>query len=506
MAVTYDGNDVTLYLNGFTLGTRPANIDTAINGGSLSIGNRGAFDEFAVYDRPLTPHEVLDRWAIGLSTDGQPCRRTPADSYGADVVESGAIRYYRFEEADFEGLTERRAIDSSSRCAPGFVASSSSADDSSPLGNSVSNINQTAVYAPSVGLPDGDSERTIEFWVNPLATSGIEHWQWVTYGDFQIRYRPFTRQIDVTSNGQQVAAWTSQEPLAGLWHHIALTYDGTDLNLYLNGENLGPRTAEIDTNLADAPLSIGPRASLDELAIYPTTLNPQIFDGRWRDALDILGIQPCAAAPTDSYGQAITNNNPVTYFRFEEVPTTSEVVQRITPDAGTICVPAIIRNGTQADDSSPLGNSVLNVDQTAVYAPSVGLPDGNSERTIEFWVNPLETSGIEHWQWVTYGDFQIRYRPFTRQIDVTSNGQQVAAWTSQEPLAGLWHHIALTYDGTDLNLYLNGENLGPRTAEIDTNLADAPLSIGPRASLDELAIYPTTLNPQELEARPGLVQ
>ena len=79
------------------------------------------------------------------------------------------------------------------------------------------------------------------------------------------------------------------------------------------------------------------------------------------------------------------------YYRFEEFPETSPVGPRVTPDAGSVCVPGFIRADATVTELSPLGSGVFRDSATAVYAPSVGLPDGGSERTVEFWVNPIST-------------------------------------------------------------------------------------------------------------------
>ena len=85
-------------------------------------------------------------------------------------------------------------------------------------------------------------------------------------------------------------------------------------------------------------------------------------------------------------------------------------------------------------------------------------------------------------------------------------GEQNAAGDSQLPL-DTWTHLAVTFDGTSLRLYVNG-NLEQTTAVSGAmSGSDGPLRIGGNAVwdewfdglIDELRIYSRALSPTEIQ-------
>ncbi len=70
--MTYDGNAVTLYLNGQAEGSRNVELNTALNADGLTIGYRpggsrwqGELDEAMVFDRALSADEIAAIYAAG---------------------------------------------------------------------------------------------------------------------------------------------------------------------------------------------------------------------------------------------------------------------------------------------------------------------------------------------------------------------------------------------------------------------------------------------------------
>jgi hypothetical protein len=72
--MTYDGAQVTLYLNGVSAGSAPASGPLQPNPGPLWIANnsypgeafRGRVDDVRVYDRVLTPAEIVSDMGAGV--------------------------------------------------------------------------------------------------------------------------------------------------------------------------------------------------------------------------------------------------------------------------------------------------------------------------------------------------------------------------------------------------------------------------------------------------------
>lgn len=143
----------------------------------------------------------------------------------------------------------------------------------------------------------------------------------------------------------------------------------------------------------------------------------------------------------------------------------------------------------------------------------VGLPLGNSPRTLVLWFKtPRNLSSETESALFQYGsdaDSQMfglitsanapgRLYFFGYNSDVAGN----------TPLAPeTWYHAAVTYDGTTVTLYLNGQPDGSRSVELNTTLNANGVTIGYRpgsarwlGQLDEVMLFDRALAPEEIAA------
>lgn len=158
-------------------------------------------------------------------------------------------------------------------------------------------------------IPDEDEPFTVEAWINPAGpTAGDQGGQMLFWGN----------QAGSQSNGFRMRGpngvrhyfWGNDHdedfvdgsiipdesgPFEDGWHHLALTYDGSETNWYHNGEPLGSPRAVSGLAVADANHRIGSR------------LNAEFFDGFmdeigiWnvaRTAEEILGDRDVCLDPT----------------------------------------------------------------------------------------------------------------------------------------------------------------------------------------------------------------
>ena len=74
--MTYDGTTLRLYVNGTQVGSRPVSGSLLTSTGALRIGGnsiwgeffQGRIDEIRIYNRALSPSEVLSDMNIGVSS------------------------------------------------------------------------------------------------------------------------------------------------------------------------------------------------------------------------------------------------------------------------------------------------------------------------------------------------------------------------------------------------------------------------------------------------------
>ena len=91
----------------------------------------------------------------------------------------------------------------------------------------------------------------------------------------------------------------------------------------------------------------------------------------------------------------------------------------------------------------------------------------------------------------------------------TANGETSTLVGTVEVVAGEWTHVAATYDGAAMRLYVNGQASGslPRTGSIAQNaMVPAALGATPQGDrrfdglIDEVRLYTMVLSPGEIEA------
>ncbi len=180
------------------------------------------------------------------------------------------------------------------------------------------------------------------------------------------------------------------------------------------------------------------------------------------------------------------------------------------------------------------GDSAYSVSELAVYSPQpdiwasgvtgsalhlgggdpIEVPDSNSldltnQGTIELWAK--KDSNRNYQAYVTKGTsnaYQL--------LDYGTTGRLALRWgsnsdnlvTDAELSTGAWSHIAATYDGSHLRIYINGQ-LSKDTAYTTDAVANTdPLRIGSRiggygfaGTIDEVVIYNKALTPAEVSAR-----
>lgn len=152
-----------------------------------------------------------------------------------------------------------------------------------------------------------------------------------------------------------------------------------------------------------------------------------------------------------------------------------------------------------------------------------GLPLGNSPRTISAWIKSFgETPGQKYQTIVGWGNpgtnnqvFAVErggggsdYPIYDDKLFVLGWNNDFAGKTTIEFNA--WHHIAVTFDGSNLNVYLNGVNDGRTTKTYNTQLNSYGLRIGVtppndgwhmyfNGNIDDVRIYNRALSETEIQ-------
>jgi hypothetical protein len=391
-----------------------------------------------------------------------------------------------------------------------------------------------------VRIPDDAALRmtsalTIEAWINP-STRGtydevVSKWD-VVVGSNQ---KSFTTAI--SPSGQFYLALSPAGTDSGVtwvqnwgavptneWTHVAGTYDGSAIRIYVNGElnNQGSYSGGIYPGTND--LGIGGNVGggwlgqvgspfagkIDE----PTIYNRALGASEIREIFEAGGAgkanPQCVSPSTNAIGWWAGDGNAYDLAR---------------TNFGTLMNGAAFVPGRVGDAFS------FNGSNSFVKIPKAPGLDPGAAVTVEFWMkadpeNPMDACcqglvttdfyGIEisaGMGWRVGVNFFLSTDEGAEFIHTSDDNDGGAEVTSGE-----WHHIAGTYDGTELQLYVNGEPWGYPAAHsgtISPMLTNSFLAIGsengrsvcPCAEtryfhglIDEVTIYDRALTGTEISA------
>jgi hypothetical protein len=221
---------------------------------------------------------------------------------------------------------------------------------------------------------------TLEAWVYPTAVSAT--WRDVVYKATDNYYLEATTTQGVgfpaaagTFGGNDVQAYGTATLALNTWSHLAATYDGSTLRLYLNGTQVGSLAQTGAMTPSASPLTIGGdsifgqyfQGTIDEVRVYSATLTP-------------AQIQNDMNAPlSGSFPVVNLNPNSVNFGTVGNGSTSAPSPVTITNTGNVaLSISSVTITGTNTGDFSqtnncgtpvaPSANCVVNV----TFTPSIG--------------------------------------------------------------------------------------------------------------------------------------
>jgi hypothetical protein len=206
-----------------------------------------------------------------------------AGSYETSVLADAPSVFYRLDEPSGTLMA-----DSSTHAADGTYTGQGGLNAPAPLASDPAPSSSYASCCSGLGtgtstLPDYDSARTVEAWVN--TTSGTTNMAIAGYGttgtDGGFIVSLSSQAINVDAYNDYLTFPTARPMDSGVWHQVDVTFDGTTVSVYLDGQLVGssPFTAaSINTQPDGLVVGYFPgynafSGDLGDVAVYPSALS-----------------------------------------------------------------------------------------------------------------------------------------------------------------------------------------------------------------------------------------
>jgi hypothetical protein len=467
-------------------GTQPGTYTASVDVGNQTSYHVGNLNDGATYYFAVQAYDAR----------GAASARSSEVSAAVPVVLTGPVAAFGFEEGagtvagDASGNANHAALRGATWTTAGRYG----------RGLALDGIDDWVTVADAASL-DLTRGMTLEAWVRPARLSG---WRTVLLkeGGGALAYalyahdnapRPaaYARLSGQTSS--HGAFGTSQLPL-NTWTHMAATYDNATLRLYINGSQVHSQALTGSMVTTTGALRIGGNSlwgeyfqgTLDEVRVYARALS--------------------AAEIRSDMGAAVTSGL-VAAFGFEEGAGTATADASGKGHTGRLTGAAWAAQGR-------FGRALRfdGIDDRVAVADTAALDLAN-RFTVEAWVNPATLSG---WRTVLmketpdglayaiYANDNVP-KPAAYARIAGEGASRGSTGVTQLPV-NTWTHLAATYDGTTLRVFVNGVQAGAAAmAGTLVKSADA-LSIGGslvwgeyfEGLIDEVRIYNRALTAAEI--------
>ena len=468
------GGRYRLYLDGVLVGDDPAGTfgvpsTLYLGGNGSNLSFKGNMADVAIYNSELSPTQVLTHYQVGAGQlDSQPTSYGTSEraSYSASVAADAPLAYWRLGDAggsaalDASGHGNGGTYSGGVTIGPGALAgdpNTSAVFDGSSGG---------MVSAPSVGLTTG---ATLEAWIkgNGAWSAGSEGVVAGSYYDNLsiVNGHPYASfqiggVLKTLDSGVAISA--------GAWHHIATTWDGFTIRIYIDGSlaaftATGPGALMESGNSSVGSINYGSNfnGAIDEAGIFGRALTSGRIQAHYWAGVS----QVTASIPT--YSSAVLADHPAGYWQLTDASGTTAADASGNNNTGTLAGGVTLNQpGSTADGTNSMAfdgsSGVITINNAATLNPTSAL-------TLEAWVYlpALPTVFTNLFDKASYGEYrlgvdttaapkvslQVTNGSLNNYIDNCPGVAIPASMTLNQ-----WHHVAYTFDGVAglVTMYVDG--------------------------------------------------
>jgi hypothetical protein len=375
----------------------------------------------------------------------------------------------------------------------------------------------------AAGTPlDLTNGMTLEAWVRPGTMTGWETVIMKERGAGNLSYALYAMDGGASGsvapsgtirvgNADRTVVGTTQLP-AATWTHLATTYDGITQRLYVNGTQVASRPQTGNMTVGNQALRVGGNGSfagefynglIDNVRVYNRALSEAEIDAEIAAAGGTVAPPP----PPPPVDPAL----PVLSLNFDEA--TGDAADTATGLVGTVSgavrVPGIRGRALSFDG--------VNDSVTVPDAASLDLTAG---MTLAAWVNP---GAVDGWETIILKENGAAYSYALYSQDggavqggapepsgnVLIGGDFETVQGANALTSGTWAHLATTFDGTTLRVFVNGVEVSNEAIAGAIDVGGGALRIGGndvwageyfQGLIDEVRVYSRALTAAEIQA------
>ena len=307
-------------------------------------------------------------------------------------------------------------------------------------------------------------------------------------------------------------AWhdTGETVTAGTWNHVAMRRDSGTLRFYLNGKLLNDPTSTTDPKSPYDLFTLGNMLQADHTSLYAQSLDGQIDEvSFWDEALTEGEIRANMHRELQGNESGLAG-----YYKLDTGTGTTAYDSSGNSNDGTLTNgPAWQTSGAM---SGP-GNALDFADDTDGYVNCGTIDLSGPEVTFEAWIYPegFQTSspyisGImgeevssSNLALMRLGDAVLDKNNIP-QFVLSLDGSDRKLWGKTELSADTWYHLAATYDGSSMIIYINGKEdasagqSGSITANASFWISQVPMSRPFNGRMDEVRVWNVARTAQQI--------
>jgi len=501
------GSVAYMYVNGkitsqknYTSFTFPENLYIGIHGSSGAYGWVGYIDDVKIYPYARSAAQIKQDYNSRGSLNGSSVNLGVQSSTAPDL-NSKLVSYYKFDEGS--GTTVYDSTTNQNNGTFGTGTSAPTWTNNSKFNKALS-FNGSSNYLSTPRIPNITSNQiTISAWINPNSISGTQEisnqGQWDggpwTGWRFQLNSGHISFKLgDGTSTPYTYSAGSIS---TNNWQQVVGVWDGSYIYIYINGKEAGKSAKSFTYSGNNSTHWIGKypgtgyffNGLIDEVKIYNTALTPDEIkqDYNAGAATQFGATNQTIGGTTTSLEYCIPGDtsycaNPIAEWKMDEKTGTTTKDISGNNNNGTI---------TGATWTSGKIGAGLNFSGSSQYTT---IEDNTSLKptttiTTEAWFNTTNSSTLYQriLSKTSGGGYQLSINENSACSSSNSlcflvniNGTYYSATYPSSNLSNnTWYHVAGSYDGTTVRLFLNGSNIGT-TAIISNTITQntAKLCIG----------------------------